>query len=538
MNTLDSVLRYYQDESHGCVLCALEEFDRVLLNLPTGAGKTVVAAHLIKSFLPKRCLFLADQDELCQQPLNVIFRHAGVIAALEKAKFKASLNAKVIVASSQTLSRKARLHRYSPKFFDYGIVDECHRGADRDREITDYLCKKVVGITATPFKANLLDLSSYYEETAYSLPMLDLIADGFAPQLKVMTLPIKIDLGAVQQKRQFGETDYNAESLSTTIAPYYEEAARLLKEHAPNRRTIVFLPLIKSSQAFAAIARQNGITALHVDGKDPERDEKILTFARGGVQMICNSDLLSTGVDIPAADCMVNLSPCRSAVRYQQRVGRILRVLPGVIDDTPGKHQAAERRERVAASAKPDALIIDFLWQHDKLGIMRAGNLIAKTEQEALGIAEKIKEQRTPEQLEAIAKWFQEEREAQLVKQIERNSSREGSVSPATFGYLIDSKALMEEYEPERQWQAEPPSEKQLAKLAQWGIAREAVKYKGQASKLMDAMIHRFRFRLASVSKLQVLQAAGIPFDPKTLSDSQALKLITQHNLEYARKAA
>jgi superfamily II DNA or RNA helicase len=433
-------LRYYQQDAKDCVQCALEEFDRVLLNLPTGSGKTVVAAHLIKSFVPARCIFLADQDELCTQPLNVIDREAHIIAALEKAKNRASLQSRVVVASSQTLARKKRLHRFPPKFFKYGIVDECHRGAERDREITEYLCQKVIGITATPFKADLQDLSAYYEETAYSLPMLDLIGDGFAPPLKVMTLPVEIDLSRVSKKTSFGETDYDLESVSTTIAPYYLRVAELLREHATTRRIIVFLPLIKSSEAFAAIARQCGISAVHVSGADEDRNEKILAFSEGRVQMICNSDLLSTGVDIPIADCMVNLSPCRSAVKYQQRVGRICRVLPGVIDDIPGQDQATERKARIAASAKPDALIVDFLWQHDKLGVMRASNLIARTKRKRLAWLRRSRRSARLSNWKPSPECFRRRRKRYWSSSSKSMRIRPGALSPAEFGYLIGSK--------------------------------------------------------------------------------------------------
>jgi len=536
-------LRFYQQDAKVSIRFSLEEFNRILASLPTGSGKTVLAASLIEAFLPARCLYLADQDELCAQPLDVIAREVHVIPALEKGSSRASLNARVVVASSQTLARKKRLHRFPPKFFKYGIVDECHRGAERDREITEYLCEKVIGITATPFKANLQDLSKYYEETAYALPMLDpskttkgLIELGFAPPIEVMTLPVEIDLEKVAQRKAFGETDYDLESISTTIAPYYQRVAELIKEHAPTRKIIVFLPLKKSAEAFAAIARQAGITAVYVSGDDPEREEKIYSFREGRISMICNSELLSTGVDIPVADCIVNLSPCRSPVKYQQRVGRILRVLPGVIDDIPGLDQAEERKARIAASAKPNALIIDFLWQHAKLGVMRASNLIARTEEEALGMAEKIKAQRTPLQLEEIAKMFQAEKEAQLVKQLEKHAHKASSVSPAEFGYLIGSK-LLQNYEPQAGWQMEPPTEKQLHKLKQWGINTKEVTSKGQASKLMDAMIHRFKFRMASIGKMETLKKAGIPFNPATLTDAHAEKLIAEYMIKLGKAA-
>lgn len=419
------------------------------------------------------------------------------------------------------------------------VVHNCHRSAKQKDKIAKYFQNaKVVGMSATPFLSSMKDLSEWYDGVAYSLPMLDLIGEGFAPPLEVLTIPVEINLAGVEQKRGFDGKDYDAESLSTTIEPYYERIIELLKEHADNRHTIVFLPLIKSSEAFAAIARRAGITARHVDGKSTDRDEILEAFKRGHFQMLTNANLVSTGVDIPIADTFVNLRPTKSAVLYQQGVGRIMRVLPGIIDDIPDKHQSEERKRRIFESSKKTARIIDFLWQHDKLGIMRAANLIAGNEADALGLAEKIKKQRTPEQLESIARAFQEEKEALLVRQLEEVASRKGArIAPDAFGFMIGNRHI-QNYEPQVKWQADHPTDKQLAVLARWGIEAEAVDSKGLASTLIDNLIFRSKNHLASIKQMSILKENGIPFDPLQTSSQEAIRLIQAAKLRLMRKAA
>lgn len=531
-------LRYYQQEAKEAIQYALCEYDRVLLAMGTGGGKTVIAAHLIQDFLPSRCLFLADQDELCTQPLTVINRETHIIPALEKGKDRANLQAKVVVGSSQTMMQKNRLEAYPPKWFDYAIVDEAHRGRKRDRKILEHVARKVIGMTATPFTVDLKTLSDDYDEVAYQMPMAKLINEGFASPWRLIRLPVEIDLSNVATSRLEGSMEYDADSLSTTIAPYYERILQLLKEHANDRKIGVFLPLIKSSEAFAAMARRIGFTAMHVDGKSEDRNEIIERFRNGGFQMITCSNLLTTGVDIPIADCFVPLTPMRSPIKYQQAFGRFERLLPGVIDHLPGKWQVEERKLAIAASDKPDTLIVDFLWQHDKLNVYKPENMIAASAEEAAEIFERVKQMKSPADIMAIQKLVQEEREAAIVKKLEEVAMRTTTnrVAPTTFGFLIGSHKLME-YEPVSGWELDRPSAAQLARLEEYGIDIGLVKSKGLAVKLMDACIHRARFRLASVNQLHALSQAKIKHDPKRITGREANRLLSETHLRLARAA-
>ncbi len=540
----DNVPRWYQEEAINSVVFGWEEYDKVLLHSATGSGKNFMAAHIIAYMQPKRCLFLGDQNELVFQPAEAINRFGGIIPAIEKAKDRASLNARVIVASVQTLSRQSRLENYPPDFFDCILVDECHRQVKQKQKIIDYFSKaKVCGLTATPYRSNLKDLSKWYEKVVFSMPMLDytgkgidLIGQGFAPRMRTLTLPVEIDLGGVETKRGFDGSDYDASSLSTTIAPYYEEVIRQVLEHAPNRHYIVFLPLIESSKSFAAIARAAGISAVHIDGKSEDREEILERFRRGQYQMLCNANVVETGVDIPLADCYINLRPTRSMVRYFQGVGRVLRVLPGVIDDLPGKHQAEERKARIAASAKPDALILDFLWQHDEFLTMRPGCLVGATPEDARAIFERTKGERTPEDLQRIAMLVLADREAAVVKRLEKVAAQKNKklIDPLLFGRLIQSRTI-QDYRPSAQWESDPPSEKQKSALHRFGIDPAKVESKGIAGVLMDACVFRFRYKLAVPSQLIQLHEAGVTFNGSVLSMRDAKNMIARAKVTRTR---
>lgn len=530
-------LRYYQDDAKQATFKALTEFSSALINLPTGAGKTVLAAHLIGAWLPGRCIFLADQDELCQQPLEVINREINVIAALEKASYHADLRARVVVASSQTLARRSRLEAFPPGHFEYAIVDEAHRGADRDREILDYLGCKRVGITATPFKAGLRDLSDYYETVAYSLPMLNLIKEGFAPSIRVMSIPIEIDLGEVRTKQGFEGRDYNQDDVAATIEPYYHSILNELQSALIGRKTLVRLPLVASSKAFAALAREYGFNALHIDGASPDRADILRTFKESDhIDMLCNSQLLTTGADIPSVSAVVNLAPTSSMVAYQQFVGRGMRVLPGVIDHIPGRDQAEERRAAIAQSQKPDTLIVDFLWQHDRLTAINAASLVTTSPQDAGALYEKLRQSMTEEDLLEAQRRVQEEREAELAKKLEEAAARAGNVMPAdAWAHEVGLETLAH-YESVARWELKPASEKQLSYLTKWGVDPDTVRDRGHASKLMDAMIHRFKYKLASAKQIVALKKKGVTdFNPSQLTFHEAIRLLREKTLIHER---
>lgn len=509
--------RYYQREAKESVIGGWFEHNSGVMAIGTGAGKTAIAGMLIAE-LNGRCLFCADQNELITQPLKAIQKTSGVIAAVEQAKLRASLNARVVVGSAQTLARKQRRERFPRDHFDYIFIDEAHRGAPRNKEISDYFeTAKVCGMTATPFRANLRDLSSYYDTVFFNKPMLDLCLEGFAPPMEVLTLPVEIDLAGCGTAMTPEGRDYKPEDVDSTITPYLEAVAKLVAKYAKHRHTVAYLPLIKTSLAFAEVLRAAGVTARHVDGGSPDREQILESFARGEFSCLCNAGVVSIGVDLPIADTFLNLQPMRSPALYQQRAGRVMRPLPGVIDHLPEKEQADARRELIEWSDKPRAIMFDLLWQHDELGVQRPGALVGASADDMARIHEASKRKLEPLDLIALQKRVQADREEQIVRALEAATVKadiRGAIPFAQAALLIGSRKLLA-YEPVARWEMEPATEPQLRALARLGIDTNTVTSKGAAKKLMDNLMFRIKYRFATMKQLKLVMRINEKRDPE-----------------------
>lgn len=511
--------RDYQEQCRDAVLAALGEkpwytdgeiFRSALINLPTSAGKTVVAGLIIQAVEGRgRVLFLADTDELCTQPRLKFRSLFGINAAVEKAGDEASKLSDVVIGSAQTLIRENRRTRFGSDHFDYIFVDEAHRGSDRNKVITDYFAKaKVIGQTATAFRSKLADLSKYYDTVAFEMGMFDLIDEGYIAPLKVLTLPVEIDIRDVKQTRTVDGMDYDKEELDTKIQPYYERICELILEHAASRRIVAFLPLIKSSQEFTAIARRLGIDARHVDGKSWDRSRLLEQFERGDFTMLCNSSLLTTGWDCPPCDCLLNLAPTRSAGMFRQKVGRIGRVLAGIIDGITDK---SERRARIAGSAKPDALILDFLWQVERFGLMGPADLIAANGDEKLAIQIRLQGLEGLQDLQGVASAVQEEREAALKQALIDAAKRQSTFNDAInlIAAVLHGRSVTN-YEPVSRWHAKPVSKQQVEWMKRNRIDPNSAKDRGHVSAFMNLIFGRQRAGLAPWAVVEALEKVGI----------------------------
>lgn len=531
--------RDYQIACHDSVLAAWGEkpwhkeggdvYRSVVVNLTTSAGKTFIAGLIMQSVRDRgNCLFLADTDELCNQPVKNFYRMFKMHASIEKAGERASPLSDVVIGSAQTLARKERLQRWNPDHFSYIFVDEAHRGSPRNKEIYDYFpAAKVMGMTATAFRAKLKDLSDFYDAVAFEMGMFDLIDEGYVAPLKVLTLPVRVDISKVRQVRSLeGTQDYDANELDTTIRPYYEEICRMVLEHAADRRIITFLPLIKSSQEFIQIAQDMGIKAKHIDGKSTDRALIEAQFEAGEFQLLSNSSLLTTGWDCPPCDCLLNLAPTRSAGLFQQKVGRIGRLLAGVIDGLTDKD---ERKAAIAASAKPDALILDLLWQTERFGLMGPADLVAGNEEEKKALQLKLAGLQGAHNLQKVARDLQAERDEALRLALIAAAKRQrlftgGLVDAALVATTLHARKVVD-YEPVMKWQRKEVSEKQKELLAKFRVDPATVKDKGHASAMLDVLLGRLRKGMASFIVVEALEKRAIA-DAAGFNDWQAYNIL------------
>ena len=492
--------RPYQDEASKAVLTAWRKKQNCLVALATGGGKTFIAALTsARANSGGRILFLANRNELCAQPMEVFTELLGYRPALEKAESVAPLDAQVVIGSVQTLSRKKRLERFPADHFAYIFADECHMSLAESwkRIFAHFPEAKRCGITATPFRTDNKPLTDLFEVEAYRKGIFQLVDEGYLVNPDhVDRLETAISLAQVRVKRTAEGLDYDVNDAASAIEPYFAQIAKeIAKKHA-FKKILAFLPLVATSQKFVLACRQAGINAVHVDGQDLLRDQKLEAFRQGDIQLLSNSNLLHTGVDIPSCDTTLNLRPTRSKVLYQQIVGRSTRTEPGVID---GLDSVQRRLAAIACSSKPRAYILDPLWLSEDHDLVTPASLIAQTEEEAEDMRAKAPRSYS---LRALHSKVQADREEAIRRRLEATARfREGKVSAQYFAAAAHDHALVN-YRAVYKWETAPVGKFSRFLLEKAGIDPETVQGEGYARAVMRA-VGRRRYRgLAEIRDL------------------------------------
>jgi len=517
-------LRPYQEDAVNGILQSWRDFPSSMTVVATGGGKTIIAAAVAQRVISKgRFLFLANRNELCLQPLGAFRSLLGFVPALEKAESKAPLDAQVVVASIQTLSRQKRLERFAPDHFSFIFADEAHMAAAAswERVLTYFSGAKVAGLTATPFRSDNKDLTKIFQTEAYRKDLFSLVDDGYlvSPD-HVDRLSTPISLEQVRIKRNAaGEMDYDLQDAANAIEPWFEAIAlELAKKHA-SRRILAFLPLVASSEKFVAACCQAGIKAAHVDGNDPLREEKLERFRTGEITLLSNSNLLHTGIDIPPIDSTLNLRPTKSKVLYQQIVGRSTRTLPGIID---GIETVQGRLAAIAASKKPAAYIIDPLWLTSEHDLVTPAYLIAQNQEEA---EDMNKAAGSSYGLRSLHRDVQREREEAIRRRLAATARfREGRVNAQFYAASSEDHALVN-YTPVYPWEHQPIKNMDRNILIQAGIDPDSISCQGHARAVIKSIYKRRGRGLAEIVRLApVAESRGISLELWNITSKELSK--------------
>ncbi len=253
-----------------------------LLVMPTGCGKTLTFSEWLRQQVENggRGLILAHRDELLTQAAQKLKDTTGLDSALEKADSSAWMSdAPVTVASVQSLCRPERLKKYPSGYYTDIVIDEAHHSLSTSyRSIIDHFDgSRILGVTATPDRGDHKALSEVYESLAFEYSMRKAINEGYLVPIKAKMLPVEVDLTKV--KISCG--DFSANSLGDAIEPYLDEIARKMAVECKDRRTVVFLPLIRMAKRFAELLKEYGISAAEVNGESPDREEILSDFEAG-----------------------------------------------------------------------------------------------------------------------------------------------------------------------------------------------------------------------------------------------------------------
>ena len=351
-------LRPYQAEARDAILSAWDEgYRKTLLVLPTGCGKTVVFASVTENQVRRgrRVLIMAHRGELLSQAADKLKVASGLDSVLEKAESSSlGSNASVTIGSVQSLAQEKRLARFPEDHFQDIIVDEAHHclSESYQRVLEHFPNANILGVTATPDRGDMKNLGEYFDSKAYEYTMPEAIRQGYLSPVKAQLIPLELDLGNVS----ISNGDYSAGEVGNALEPYLNQIAQEMKKYCRHRKTVVFLPLIATSQKFCRMLNDLGFHATEVNGNSDDRTQVLADFEAGKYDVLCNSMLLTEGWDCPAVDCIVVLRPTKVRSLYQQMVGRGMRLYPG----------------------KENLLLLDFLWLTSRHDLCKPSALISK----------------------------------------------------------------------------------------------------------------------------------------------------------------
>jgi superfamily II DNA or RNA helicase len=495
-------LRPYQEHSINSVLTKWKEFDRLLGVAPTGSGKTIKFAHIANARAQTgRVLIMAHRDELIDQARDKLFKACELLTSKEKASDYADPDAGVVVGSVQTLARNSRLQRFATDHFRTVIVDEAHHTlADSYLRILNHFrSAKVLGVTATPDRGDKRDLARFYEDIAFEISLCDMIRDGWLCPIRVKTLPLEIDISEVGMRAG----DYSDEEIAIALEPVLHELAQAVQEHTADRKTLIFLPLVRTSYQFADILHQYGLAAEAICGESTDRKEILGRFATDQTGVLCNAMLLVEGYDCPSIDCIICLRPTTIRSLYAQMVGRGTRIHPG----------------------KENLLLLDFLWLSREHNLVKPASLIAKDEEQQAEIEAQLSGA-DGDLLQAESN-AQAAREAALKRRLDRQRERDGSeVDLLELANRWQAPDIIG-YSPTFRWERQPLSEKQIAILHHNGVNLALVQNRGHASVILSSLF-AFKEREPATEKQKNYCAwLGHP-NPWTLTKREAGRWIEQ----------
>ena len=486
-------LRPYQNEAVQAIRNEWKDGrQKTLLVLPTGTGKTVVFSKVVEEETQdgSKALILAHRGELLDQAAVKLMEVGKIDSALEKAESSSiGSKKKVTVASVQTLSQEKRLTSFSKDYFKTIVVDEAHHTmSDTYQRILTYFDgANILGVTATPDRSDQKSLGKFFDSKAYEYSLHQAIRDGYLCPVKAQMIPLELDIHSVS----VSNGDYAVGEIGSALEPYLNQIALEMLKYCKGRKTVVFLPLVKTSQKFCELLNLHGIKAAEVNGNSTDREQILADFEAGEYDVLCNSMLLTEGWDCPAVDCIIVLRPTKIRSLYQQMVGRGMRLAPN----------------------KNELLLLDFLWMTERHDLCRPSALVSKDSELAKRIDQKMMDKESgidllSAELEAENDVIKEREDALARELAAMRRKQQKLVDPIQYAFSIAAEDLAN-YEPTFSWEMAPATTRQLEYLEKHGIYPDSITNCGMASLLIEKLKNRQVEGLATPKQIRFLERYG-----------------------------
>lgn len=497
-NTLSP--RIYQTEAIDAARDKLRNHRSTLIVLPTGTGKTVLFAMAARMCAEKtgRTLILAHREELINQAASVLER-VGLAPGIERADSyaRSMYDPHAVVATVQTLRGK-RLASWPTNYFKLIVVDEAHHAtAQSYRNILDHFASgKVVGVTATPDRADEDEIADVFESTAYEMSIWDAMTaptpGPYLSPLKFVRCDTPIDLRGLKASSE----DYNESDLAERITPLIEVLANAVKARVGDRQTLVFTPDCASASAMATALQSIDCKADYVWGDSPDRVEKIERYKRGETRILVNCMIFTEGFDAPYTSAIVLCRPTKSRSLYSQMVGRGTRLAPG----------------------KEDCIVVDFAWLTDAHDLVRPADLIISRarddESDAGEILDALTDADEVVDLIEAAKKAKEEGSKRRTIRIEAKAREDrlkwSQIDPLAGVFeVLGVPVVGSIYEATH----DRPSKGLVAALHKFKVPSPEKLSKRNAKALMDRLCERASKGMSSQGQIRVLVKNGVPIE-------------------------
>ena len=535
-------LRPYQRQAVNSVLESFRENGSALVVLPTGTGKTILFADVIRRMFPRRVIVLAHREELIFQAKEKIEHVTGLPAEIEMADSKIDMgycmfdSPRIVVSSIQTQNAGGdglgRMSKFVPDNYGLLVIDEAHHAVAKSyRRVIDYYRQnpnlKVLGVTATPDRADEEALGQVFHAVAFDYEILDAIHDGWLVPIDQQIVDVDgLDFSTVRTTCG----DLNGADLAALME--YEENLQGIAiptvELIGDRRALVFSASVAHAERLSEIFnryREGCSTWICGKTKKDDRRRILRDYAEGKYQILCNCGVLTEGFDDPGVEVVVMGRPTKSRALYAQMVGRGTRPFPGVVDsyDTD-----LERRAAIAASRKPSCLVVDFVGNAGRHKLMTTANILGGNVSDA-AIDRAVEQARTdggPVRMDDVLDHAESEiaaeQERETLREMARRARLKGqanwtarAVNPFDVFNIVPAH--------ERGWdKGRQLSEKQHNMLLKQGINPDNLTY-AQARQIIGEMFRRWDGGVCTFKQANTMKKYGYPTD---VSKQEASKII------------
>jgi superfamily II DNA or RNA helicase/SOS-response transcriptional repressor LexA len=320
-------------------------YQRGLVVMATGLGKTWLAAFDSRQINAKRLLFVAHREEILDQAESTFVQICPDLKVGRYSGKEQQLNVDMLFASVQTLGKSQHLAKFPTDYFDYVVVDEFHHAAATtyQRLLRHFTPRFLLGLTATPDRTDQADILSLCDDNlVYQQDLFDGIEAQLLCPFHYQGIADTIDYQAISWRNGRFDPEELVNQLATQARAKHNFAQWKMYKQT---RTLAFCMSMKHADFMAAYFEQRGVKAVSVHSQSTtHRSEALDMLKRGEIDVIFSVDLFNEGVDLPTIDTILMLRPTESKIIFLQQLGRGLRTSP--------------------ASGKNKLVVLDFIGNH------------------------------------------------------------------------------------------------------------------------------------------------------------------------------